>query len=106
MEVDGKLLPKDSEWAKALLDSLERNLRLFESGQRQKMRFDVSDDTPSLQDESTINDSLLQAVWRLTNSFVDSGWHGFDDMDGLPWSEAIPYIRKTVTHLRKVTGDS
>jgi len=41
----------------------------------------------------------LLASWHFTEQFVDASWHGFRDLNGIPWEEAVQSLRELAQRL-------
>ncbi len=87
-----------------LAEVIERLLSEWKSGYDWKWHagqpsYDVGLDDIDLDKSDPAYKPLL-AVWHFIDAFADARWHGFPEIDGLPWDKALQLMTDTCQRLR------
>ena len=88
--------------ANAIADAIDINLDRYFASTAESYTFvdDASRVYPSLYDHRNIEDRSLRAAWVFADSFFDAASEGFNDLDRVPWPEAVRLLNNVLRCLR------
>lgn len=89
---------KQDDWRKLVAQIVRRKLERIRAGlpAEESLIAEIASVVPDLWDPSNIEDQGLNAVLNFADSFFDAQWHGFPDMDGIPWDDAYKLLTEAI----------
>ncbi len=93
---------RNKQWAGIIADAIEVVLDDYRHERESVLGFVdlVAARDPALYDPKSVTEASLAAAWNYADSFGDAAWHGFKDLDGMPWGEATRLLADTGRRLR------
>lgn len=94
---------KREDWRKSVAQIILRKLERRQAGlpDEASLMEEIASIVPELWDPSNVEDRELNAVLNFADSFFDAQWHGFPDMDGIPWDDAYNLLTEVIEHLER-----